>query len=177
MHGEIIRGNFLAQQAPERRLNFCRNGGSIQIGMVAQLVRTRCPTNPGIFKWTTPQILAAYFRQECIDRLFTDSNLDELFTAGPQFRLSHESIRPHLFCCLAALALTQVLRSLLKPSGIDMTAAELLDQLEMVRDGWLIHNNKKVSRVLEDMTDQPELQKLWTEVEKVTAIQKQEKSS
>ena len=51
MHGEIIRGNFLAQQAPERRLNFCRNGGSIQNGMVAQLVRTRCPTNPGIFKY------------------------------------------------------------------------------------------------------------------------------
>jgi len=49
MHGEIIRGNFLAQQAPEWWLNFCRNGGSIQNGMVAQLVRTRCPTHPGIF--------------------------------------------------------------------------------------------------------------------------------
>ena len=61
MHGEIIRGNFLAQQVPERRLNFCRNGGSIQNGMVAQLVRTRCPTNPGIFITT---ILLDQFSEE-----------------------------------------------------------------------------------------------------------------
>jgi len=123
-------------------------------------------------EWTTQQILAEYYQQECIENLFKNSKNSDHFSVRPQYHWTDDKIRSHLFCCLAALVLTEVLRILLKPSGIEMTKTALLDNLEKVRDGWVIQNNKKVSRIIEDMTDQPDLQKLWSEVEKITSIQR-----
>lgn len=122
-------------------------------------------------EWTTQQILAEYSRQECIENLFKNSKNNDHFSVRPQYHWTDDKIRTHLFCCLTALVITEVLRMMLKPSGIEMTKTALLDNLEKVRDGWVIHNNKKISRIIEDMTDQPDLQKLWSEVEKVTTVQ------
>ena len=93
------------------------------------------------------------------------------FRVNPQYHWTDDKIRVHLFNCLTAVLITEVLRMKMNEAGIEITMHRMLDELSIIHDAWRIENGKKVSRMMEDLND-PRMataKKIWAVVEALPA--------
>jgi hypothetical protein len=102
-------------------------------------------------EWTTAEILSTYASQEKVEDLFRTTKDARHFSMRPQFHWTDDKIRMHVFMCLCAVTLAEVLRRLLADSaGIDLSKHALLDRLGSIHDGWVIVDGKP-RRAVEDL--------------------------
>ena len=112
--------------------------------------------------WTTEEILSTYASQEKVEDLFKTTKDSRHFSMRPQFHWTDDKIRMHVFMCLTAVTLAEVLRRLLEDSaGIGLTKHALLDRLGNIHDGWVIVDGKP-RRAVEDL--EPKERRLWDAV-------------
>ena len=113
-------------------------------------------------EWPTADILAAYAAQEGVEDLFRTTKDTDHFSMRPQWHWTDDKIRMHVFLCLCAVTLAEVLRRLVADaSGIDLTKHALLDRLGRVHDGWVIVDGKP-RRAVEDLGTRE--RRLWDAV-------------
>ena len=111
-------------------------------------------------------ILNEYSDQECIENdIFRMSKNTDHFAVRPQYHWTDNKIRVHLFICMTAIVIADVLQKHLSTDGIEMTKPEMLDRLNEIRDGWIIAEKNKAYRILEDMDADHTL--LWDSVMKL----------
>ena len=116
--------------------------------------------------WSMLEILNEYADQECIENdIFRMSKNTDHFAVRPQYHWTDDKIRVHLFICMAAIVIAEVLQKHLSKDNIEMTKPAMLDRLNEIRDGWIITGKNKVNRMLEDM-DQDH-RHLWDSVLKL----------
>ena len=96
---------------------------------------------------------------------FRISKNTDHFAVRPQYHWTDDKIRVHLFICMAAIVIAEVLQKHLSEDGIEMTKPAMLDRLNEIRDGWIIAEKNKVNRILEDMDAEHQL--LWDSVMKL----------
>jgi len=121
--------------------------------------------------WTTEEIIEAYFGQSKIEDIFKDSKDPMHFAIRPQFHWTDSKIRVHIFCCLLGLLLTCLLRKELSDKGIKIENDKLIEELNEIREAYILNPNKKkksgfeVKKVLEEMT---EYQKsIWDKLQEI----------
>lgn len=106
---------------------------------------------------TMNQILSEYIDQECIENLFKSSKDTEWFSVTPQFHWTDDKIRVHLFICLMAVTLAEILRIKAEDAGLHYTRERLMTELCRIRDGWIIDisdpNNRTATRTMEYIGD------------------------
>lgn len=114
--------------------------------------------------WTMADILNEYTDQECIENgIFRTSKDVDHFAIRPQYHWTDQKIRVHVFLCLAAITIAEVMRKHFENQGIRLPKAALLDRLKEIREGWFFVGEKKVKRSLERLDQQH--QELWNAAE------------
>ena len=105
-----------------------------------------------------------YTDQECIENgIFRTSKDVDHFAIRPQYHWNDQKIRVHVFLCLAAITIAEVMRVHFRNHGIVLPKAALLDRLNEIREGWVFNGEMKMKRSLERL-DQ-EQQELWNVAE------------
>ena len=100
--------------------------------------------------WTTEEILNEYCSQECIENgIFRVSKDTAHFSMRPQYHLTDDKIRVHVFICLTAIVIAEALRHKMEQVGIKITKQRMLDRLNEIHDGWIYQGNNKVKRAVE----------------------------
>lgn len=117
-------------------------------------------------EWSILDILNEYADQECIENdIFRMSKNTDHFAVRPQYHWTDNKIRVHLFICMAAIVIAEVLQKHMSMDGIELTKPAMLDRLNEIRDGWIISGGNKANRILEDMDTDHKL--LWDSVIKL----------
>ena len=110
--------------------------------------------------WTMEDILNDYTDQECIENgIFRTSKDVDHFAVRPQYHWTDNKIRVHVFICLAAITIAEVLRIHFANNEIKLPKASLLDRLNEIHDGWVFVDENKVHRVIEKLDC--DHQQLW----------------
>lgn len=116
--------------------------------------------------WSMLDILNEYADQECIENdIFRVSKDTDHFAVRPQYHWTDNKIRVHLFICMAAIVIAEVLQKHLAADGIELTKGKMLDRLNEIRDGWIMADKNKANRILEDLDEDQE--QLWNSVLKL----------
>lgn len=121
-------------------------------------------------EWHTEDILATYYEQDCVEKLFRDTKNTEHFSIRPLYHWTDQKIRVHIFICLLGLTLSTLLQKEVEgASGIKISKNKLMEELGGVREGWVGEkdagsDSKKIIRRLEEMNDVQK--KIWEVVEK-----------
>lgn len=110
--------------------------------------------------WSALDILNEYSDQECIENdIFRISKNTDHFAVRPQYHWTDNKIRVHMFICLMAIVIADVLQRHLFTDGIQLTKPAMLDRLNEIRDGWVFSDKNKAVRILESMDE--EHQNYW----------------
>ena len=89
--------------------------------------------------WTSKEILEEYSRQECIENgIFRVSKDIDHFSVRSQHHWTDDKIRVHVFICLTAIVIAEIMRKHFEENGHCLTKGALLDRLGEVHDGWQI---------------------------------------
>ena len=104
--------------------------------------------------WSMQDILNNYNDQECIENgIFRTSKDVDHFAIRPQYHWTDDKIRVHVFICLTAITVAEVLKKHFECNNISLPKAALLDRLNEIHDGWVFVGDKKVKRVIEKLDD------------------------
>ena len=114
--------------------------------------------------WNTERILSVYAKQECVENLLRTSKNTDHFSVRPQFHWTDDKIRVHVFLCLCSITIVEALRKTVYEKGINLSKPALLEQLALVRDGWIYLSDKKANRTLERIDDE-DLEHLWNTIQ------------
>ena len=86
----------------------------------------------------------------------------DYFHVRPQYHWTDDKIWMHVFICLGAMSLGELLYVKLKGEGIDLSKKKMLTELNNIKDGWMYKGGKKVDRRMEHLDSDQE--KLWNAV-------------
>ena len=112
--------------------------------------------------WTTAEILSIHAFQERMGDFLKTTRDAKQFSMRSEGYWTDDRIRMHVFVCLTAVTLTEVLRRLLEDSaGIGLSKHVLLDRLGLVHDGLVIVDGQP-RRAVEDLSTKERV--LWDAV-------------
>jgi transposase len=121
--------------------------------------------------WDAAEIISAYNAQGNIERIFRSMKNPLHHGVRPQYHWTDQKIQVHIFICIIALLISQLLTKQAREAGYDISTEKLLDQLMTVREAevYIINDLKgrpKKEIQLEEMDD--ELKEMYEKlVEKV----------
>jgi transposase len=85
-------------------------------------------------QWTGEQIVAAYRAQYKIEHAFREMKNPHFLGWNPRLHWTDQKIRVHAFYCVAALTLVSLLRRELAAKGMSISAENLMEQLNGIRE-------------------------------------------
>ncbi len=85
-------------------------------------------------EWTDEQIVAAYRAQYEIEHAFREMKNPHFLGWNPRLHWTDQKIRVHAFYCVAALTLVSLLRRELAAKGMSISAENLMEQLNGIRE-------------------------------------------
>lgn len=85
-------------------------------------------------EWTDEQIVAAYRSQYKIEHAFREMKNPHFLGWNPRLHWTDQKIRVHAFYCVAALTLVSLLRRELAAKGMSISAENLMEQLNGIRE-------------------------------------------
>jgi len=117
--------------------------------------------------WSSAEIIAAYFGQNSVERVFKHLKNPYHHAVHPQYHWTDQKIRVHTFICLTGLLLSQVLWKKAKDLGYTFSAESLIDMLSQIRKAELVtltglKGKPAKESQLEEM--EPELEKMYEEL-------------
>jgi transposase len=121
--------------------------------------------------WNEADIIAAYNAEGSIERIFRSMKNPFHHSVRPQYHWTDQKIQMHIFMCIIAFLISQLLTKQAKEAGFDISTEKLLEKFMSVREAeiYIINGLKgrpKKEIQLEEMDD--ELKKMYeTLVEKV----------
>lgn len=117
--------------------------------------------------WSSEEIMAAYFGQSSIERVFKHLKNPYHNAVHPQYHWTDQKIRVHTFICLTGLLLSQLLWKKAKDLGYTLSAESLIDMLSEVRKAEIVtvtgmKGKPAKESQLEEM--EPELEKIYKDL-------------
>lgn len=114
--------------------------------------------------WSSEDIIAAYYGQSNIERVFKHLKNPYHNAVYPQYHWTDQKIKVHTFICLIGLLLSQVLWKKARDAGFNMSVENLIDRLAEVRKAEIVtvtslKGKPQKQTQLEEMD--PELQQLY----------------
>ena len=114
--------------------------------------------------WSSAEIIAAYFGQNSVERVFKHLKNPYHNTVHPQYHWTDQKIWVHTFICLTGLLLSQVLWKKAKDQGYTLSVETLLDRLSEIRKAEIVTvtgtKGKTAKETLLEEMD-PELEKMY----------------
>lgn len=119
--------------------------------------------------WPEEEIIAAYFGQSNVERVFKSFKNPYHHAVHPHFHWTDQKVKVHTFICLTGLLLSQSLWKKAKEAGYNFSIETLLDKLMEVREAEIVSltslKGKPIKeKQLEEM--EPELLELYQELDK-----------
>jgi len=117
--------------------------------------------------WSSAEIMAAYFGQNSVERVFKHLKNPYHHAVHPQYHWTDQKIRVHTFICLTGLLLSQVLWKKAKDLGYTFSAESLIDMLSQIRKAEIVtvtgmKGKPAKESQLEEMD--PELEKMYEDL-------------
>jgi len=94
-------------------------------------------------EWTDEQIVAAYRAQYKIEHAFREMKNPHILGWNPRLHWTDQKIRVHAFYCVAALTLVSLLRRELAAKGMSISAENLMEQLNGIRETACVYPQGK----------------------------------
>lgn len=94
-------------------------------------------------QWTDEQIVAAYRAQYKIEHAFREMKNPHFLGWNPRLHWTDQKIRVHAFYCVAALTLVSLLRRELAAKGMSISAEQLMEQLNGIRETACVYPQGK----------------------------------
>lgn len=94
-------------------------------------------------EWTDEQIVAAYRAQYKIEHAFREMKNPHFLGWNPRLHWTDQKIRVHAFYCVAALTLVSLLRRELAAKGMSISAENLMEQLNGIRETACVYPQAK----------------------------------
>ena len=94
-------------------------------------------------QWTDEQIVAAYRAQYKIEHAFREMKNPHFLGWNPRLHWTDQKIRVHAFYCVAALTLVSLLRRELVAKGMSISAENLMEQLNGIRETACVYPQGK----------------------------------
>jgi len=94
-------------------------------------------------KWTNEQIIASYRAQYKIEHAFREMKNPHFLGWNPRLHWTDQKIRVHAFYCVAALTLVSLLRRELAAKGMSISAENLMEQLNGIRETACVYPQGK----------------------------------
>jgi len=94
-------------------------------------------------EWTDEQIVAAYRAQYKIEHAFREMKNPHFLGWNPRLHWTDQKIRVHAFYCVAALTLVSLLRRELAAKGMSISAENLMEQLNGIRETACVYPQSK----------------------------------
>ncbi len=94
-------------------------------------------------EWTDEQIVAAYRAQYKIEHAFREMKNPHFLGWNPRLHWTDQKIRVHAFYCVAALTLVSLLRRELAAKGMSISAENLMEQLNGIRETACVYPQGK----------------------------------
>jgi transposase len=114
--------------------------------------------------WSTEQIIVAYHSQAHIERLFRGMKNSYHIALRPQHHWTEQKVHVHVFTCVIAYLLEQLLLLRAQRAGLPVNSAEdLLDRLTQVRQAIVLRlseSSPTATTQLEEMTES--IAQLWS---------------
>ena len=116
--------------------------------------------------WSTSDILSEYANQECIENnIFKVSKDTRHFSVRPQYHWTDDKIRCHVFICLSAMIIAEMLRMRMEKAGLKLTKSAMLNKLSLINDGWIYNEGKKVVRAMGELDSNQK--RMWNVIEDI----------
>jgi transposase len=90
-------------------------------------------------QWTNEEIILGYRAQHHIESAFRDMKNPHFLGWSPMFHWTDSKIRVHAFSCVLALTLTSLLQRELHTHGIDLSLANMMEQLGAIKEILLVY--------------------------------------
>jgi len=104
--------------------------------------------------WSVAQVVAAYRSQTEVEASFRQMKDPKVVSFSPMFHWTDQKVKVHVFYCVLALAIAQLMRRQAAAAGIQMSVRELLKTLGSIKETNLIYPSSggrpKVRRMLTD---------------------------
>jgi len=94
-------------------------------------------------EWTDEQIVATYRAQYKIEHAFREMKNPHFLSWNPRLHWTDQKIRVHAFYCVAALTLVSLLRRELAAKGMSISAENLMEQLNGIRETACVYPQGK----------------------------------
>jgi transposase len=94
-------------------------------------------------EWTDEQIVSAYRAQYKIEHAFREMKNPHFLGWNPRLHWTDQKIRVHAFYCVAALTLVSLLRRELAAKGMSISAENLMEQLNGIRETACVYPQGK----------------------------------
>jgi len=94
-------------------------------------------------EWTDEQIVTAYRAQYKIEHAFREMKNPHFLGWNPRLHWTDQKIRVHAFYCVAALTLVSLLRRELAAKGMSISAENLMEQLNGIRETACVYPQGK----------------------------------
>jgi len=94
-------------------------------------------------EWTDEQIVSAYRAQYKIEQAFREMKNPHFLGWNPRLHWTDQKIRVHAFYCVAALTLVSLLRRELAAKGMSISAENLMEQLNGIRETACVYPQGK----------------------------------
>jgi len=104
------------------------------IGRLSRMVLGKTILFTDNHQWTDEQIVAAYRAQYKIEHAFREMKNPHFLGWNPRLHWTDQKIRVHAFYCVAALTLVSLLRRELAAKGMSISAQNLMQQLNGIRE-------------------------------------------
>ncbi len=88
--------------------------------------------------WSEEEIIAAYFGQSNIERVFKQFKNPYHHAVHPQFHWTDQKVKVHTFICLTGLLLSQALWKKAQEAGYSFSIETMIDQLTEVRQAEIV---------------------------------------
>jgi hypothetical protein len=106
--------------------------------------------------WPVPEVIAGYRSQSEAEFSFRQLKDPHVVSFSPMFHWTEHNIHVHVFTCVLALQVAQLMRRRARQAGLDLSVRELLAQLAAIGETVLLYpsagGRPKGRRMLTELT-------------------------
>lgn len=133
----VIQAELTGEHSKDLRLTFAVDEGALKALEDEHFGKRILATSHA--DWSVAQVVAAYRSQAEVEASFRQMKDPRVVSFSPMFHWTDQKVRVHVFYCVLALAIAQLMRREAARAGMSMSVRELLRTLASIQETVLIY--------------------------------------
>jgi transposase len=133
----VIRTELTGERSKDLRLTFSVDPGALKALEDEHFGKRILVTSHA--DWPVEEVVRAYRSQAAVEASFRQMKDPKVVSFSPMFHWTDQKIRVHVFYCVLALAIAQLMRREAARAGMSMSVRELLGSLASIQETVLIY--------------------------------------